>query len=332
MRNILKQYKKNSLHTIDKRVHYYNFWDGQTADEIWFSGFLKSRGFLDKYPKAQFAFFSTLGNINILRIDTLQHLLNIFGSKRIRFFFNGENNHHPYFTPYLHNLLDHKSIDLSLGFDYTIDPRYIRFPLWILEMFSPESSAEDIKNICNKLSHQRPDHERNRFCALVSGASTMLGTESMEMRKQIVESLNTIATVDCAGKLLHNTDELKTKFNDNKAEFLKQYKFYICPENASVEGYVTEKIFHAIGSGCIPIYWGSNNNPEPDVLNHDAILFWNNDDNHNNDLLMKQIGELQRNDNLYREFFEQPRLKDNAWEVVAGYFERLEQHLNDILK
>ena len=327
-----KIFKYKPLTTDKNRIRYYNFWDGQLADEIWFTGFLQKRGFLNKYSKVHFDFFSTLGNIDIFRIDTLLHLMNVGKRKRVRIFFNGENNHHPYFAPYVHNLLDHKSIDLSLGFDYTVDPRYLRFPLWILEMFPPESSTEDIKNICNKLSHQRLDHGRNRFCALISGASTMLGTESMEMRRQIVEILNTIATVDCAGKLLHNTDELKTKYNDNKAEFLKQYKFYICPENASVEGYVTEKVFHAIGSGCIPIYWGSNNNPEPDVLNHDAILFWNNDDNHNNDLLMKQIGELQRNDNLYREFLEQPRLKDNAWEVVAGYFERLEQHLNDILK
>lgn len=330
MRNLLKQYKQHSLHTIDKRVNYYNFWDGQTADEIWFTGFLKNRGFLEKYSKARFSFFSTLGDINILRIDTLQHLLNIWGSKRIRIFFNGENNHHPIFKAYEHNMLDYRSINLSLGFDYIDNPRYLRFPLWILEMFPPESTEKDIKHICDNLSRQHWDPTtRYRFCALVSGTSSWLGTKSMEMRTQMVNQLNTIATVDCAGKLLHNTDELRDRFNDNKTEFLKHYKFYICPENASVEGYVTEKVFHAIGSGCIPIYWGSNNNPEPDVLNHDAILFWNPDSD--NSALLQQIEELQNNPDRYREFYEQPRLQPDAWQVVAGYFERLEQHLNDIL-
>ena len=158
----------------------------------------------------------------------------------------------------------------------------------------------------------------------------MLGTESMEMRKQMVESLNAIDTVDCAGKLLHNTDELKTKFNDNKAEFLKQYRFYICPENASVEGYVTEKVFHCIGSGCIPIYWGANGNPEPDVLNHDAILFWNPDGD--NSALLQKIADLQRNPQQYKDFFEQPRLKDDAWQVVANYFAELEKRLHNLLR
>ncbi len=146
----------------------------------------------------------------------------------------------------------------------------------------------------------------------------------------MVEELNAICPVDCAGKLLHNTDELRTRFNDNKAEFLKQYKFYICPENASVEGYVTEKVFHSIGSGCVPIYWGANNNPEPDVLNHDVILFWNPDVN--NEALLKQISELEDNPTLYRVFFEQPRLKEDAWQVVVNYFNSLEQHLNNLFK
>lgn len=321
----IKQWR-NALVSSDGRVHYYNFWDKQPADEIWFTGFLKSRGIIERNPKAHFAFFSTLGNIHLLRFDELIHPF----ADRKRVFFTGENVHYPVFDDYRHNLLDHKSINLSLGFDYEDDSRYLRFPIWILEMFPPQSSVDDIKRICDQLSHQRLDADRTRFCALVSGTSTWLGTESMEMRTNMVKQLNTIAPVDCAGKLLHNTDDLKTRFGDNKAEFLKQYKFYICPENASVDGYVTEKVFHAIGSGCIPIYWGACSNPEPDVINHDAILFWNPDGD--NSALLKQITELEGNPALYREFFEQPRLKPDAWQVVAGHFERLEQKLNRLFK
>ena len=320
----IKQWR-NALVSSVGRVYYYNFWDKQPADEIWFTGFLKSRGFFEKYPRAHFAFFSTLGDAHLLRIDELLHP---FGNNRKRIFFNGENNHHPIFTPYRHNLLNHRSIDLSLGFDYTNDPRYLRFPLWLLEMFPPQSTTDEIKQICDSLSHQKLDDTRNRFCALVSGTSTWLGTESLEMRTNIVQQLNTISPIDCAGKLLHNTDELKERFGDNKAEYLKQYRFYICPENASVEGYVTEKVFHCIGSGCIPIYWGASSNPEPDVLNHDAILFWNKDGD--NTALLKQIAELEGSPTLYREFFEQPRLKPDAWQVVAEYFNNLEKRLNDL--
>lgn len=326
LRTLYRRYR-NPLTSTDGHILYYNWWNKQPADEIWFTGFLQKRGFLERYPKTRFVFFSSLGNLNLLRLDTIIHPC-IRNRKRL--YFNGENNHYPGFAPYKDNLLDYCEIELSLGFDYTNDPRYLRFPLWLLEMFPANSTTEDIKRICNHLSLQQWDPSvRNRFCALVSG-NRGPNDPGAQRRTRLVESLNTIATVDCAGKLLHNTDELKTKYNDNKAEFLKQYKFYICPENASEEGYVTEKVFHAIGSGCIPIYWGATGNPESDVLNHDAILFWNPDGN--NEALLKQIEELQNNPTHYSEFFEQPRLKDNAWEVVAGYFESLEQRLNNLFK
>ena len=325
LRTLYRRYC-NPLHSSDGHILYYNWWNKQTADEIWFTSFLQKRGFLDRYQKARFVFFSSLGNLNILRVDALTHP---FSHNRKRVYFNGENNHHPNFASYLHNLLDHRSIDLSLGFDYTDNPRYLRFPLWILEMFPPESTEQDIRRICDQLRHQQWDASvRSRFCALVSG-NRGPDDPGAQRRTRLVESLNSIASVDCAGKLLHNTDELKNNYNDNKAEFLKQYKFYICPENASVEGYVTEKVFHAIGSGCIPIYWGANGNPEPDVLNRDAILFW--DPDGDNSTLLRQIAELQNNDRTYREFFEQPRLKADAWQVVAGYFERLEKRIAELL-
>ncbi len=317
---------RNPLSSSDGRIDYYNWWNKQPADEVWFTTYLQKRGFLNRPQDPHFVFYSSLGSINLLRIE---QLLSWCKHRRIRIYFNGENNHHPNFAPYLHNLLDHRSIDLSLGFDYTDDPRYMRFPLWILEMFPPESTEEDIRRICDQLSHQQLEASRSRFCALVSGNRGPDDPGAI-LRSNMVQQLNAIAPVDCAGKLLHNTDELKTKFNDNKAEFLKQYRFYICPENASVEGYVTEKLFHCIGSGCIPIYWGANGNPEPDILNRDAILFWNPDGD--NSALLQQISDLQRNPQQYKDFFEQPRLKDDAWQVVANYFAELEKRLHNLLR
>ena len=325
LRTLYRRYR-NPLASTDGHILYYNWWNKQPADEVWFTTYLQKRGFLDRYPKAHFVFYSSLGSINLLRIE---QLLSWYKRNRIRVYFNGENNHYPGFIDYKDNLLDHKAIDLSLGFDYTDDPRYMRFPLWILEMFPPESTEKDIRRICDQLSHQHLEASRNRFCALVSG-NRGPNDPGAQRRTRLVECLITIAPVDCAGKLLHNTDELKTKYNDNKAEFLKQYRFYICPENASVEGYVTEKLFHCIGSGCLPIYWGANGNPEPDILNRDAILFWN--PNGDNIALLKQIAELQNNPARYREFYEQPRLRDDAWHVVANYFDNLERHLDGLFR
>lgn len=308
-------------------VEYFNFWDGQSADEIWFTSFLKGRGLFNQFPKERFAFFSTLGNIKVVKADSRRHL---FAKHRRRIFFTGENVHYDAFKDYQNNLLDNSHVELSLGFDLIDNPRYLRFPLWILEMFPADATTDVIKQRCEQLSHQKLNDGRSCFCAMVSGTSTLFGTESLDMRRDMVNSLNTISNVDCAGRFLHNTDDLQVLFNDDKAEFLKRYKFFICPENTSVEGYVTEKVFHSIGSGCIPIYRGSLNNPEPDVLNHNAILFWEKDAD--NSQLIQKVSELWQNPVRYKEFFEQPRLQPNAWEVVAHYFDSLEQKLHEICR
>ena len=46
---------------------------------------------------------------------------------------------------------------------------------------------------------------------------------------------------------------------DDKAQIFTKYKFGIVYENASVPGYVTEKIFDCLRSNCIPIYLGAPN-------------------------------------------------------------------------
>lgn len=45
----------------------------------------------------------------------------------------------------------------------------------------------------------------------------------------------------------------------SKKEILQNYKFSICYENCSSNGYITEKIFDSFFSGCVPIYLGAPN-------------------------------------------------------------------------
>ena len=44
-----------------------------------------------------------------------------------------------------------------------------------------------------------------------------------------------------------------------KKDTLERYKFSICYENATSNGYVTEKIFDSFFAGCVPIYLGAPN-------------------------------------------------------------------------
>ena len=45
----------------------------------------------------------------------------------------------------------------------------------------------------------------------------------------------------------------------NKESILKNYKFCLVIENMSDYSFITEKIFHAINAGCVPVYYGAPN-------------------------------------------------------------------------
>ena len=46
------------------------------------------------------------------------------------------------------------------------------------------------------------------------------------------------------------------RIDSSKYEIASKYIFYLAFENSLYPGYVTEKLFHAYRSGCIPLYWG----------------------------------------------------------------------------
>jgi alpha(1,3/1,4) fucosyltransferase len=46
----------------------------------------------------------------------------------------------------------------------------------------------------------------------------------------------------------------------HKLLLLKNYKFYLCYENMNgMKGHISERIFDAFFSGCVPVYWGASN-------------------------------------------------------------------------
>lgn len=241
-------------------------------------------------------------------------------------FYTVENVHVPYshWQKYEDLLLDHKSIDLSLGYDFISHEKYLRLPYWIMTNFKPDADYGLIKQTCDGLNKPKIDlPTRSRFCSFICRY------DYFGNRRIIYDQIRQVDHIDCDGLFMHNNDSLKIKFNDQKRDYLKEYKFNLCPENSNSNGYVTEKIFDAIYSGCIPIYWGSENNPEPEILNHKAILFFNQDSE--NTGLLEKLKNLNDNHKLYKDFAEQNRLKENAHEVIFEIVDKLEKKLKEII-
>jgi hypothetical protein len=93
---------------------------------------------------------------------------------------------------------------------------------------------------------------------------------------------------------------------------------------------VTEKIFEAIYSGCIPIYWGSNNNPEPNILNQNAIILINNEDSDIKEVQF--VKKLNLNNKEYFEFAQQNRLTDDAADQIYAIYIDFERKIREIIK
>lgn len=256
-KHFLKQQVNNYRYNFGSNIKYYNFWKGEKPEEIWFSRFINSRN-LEHRKKIYF--FSVLGDMNNIHLR----------KGKTNIFFSGENMYSDRFASY-RAFCEKQHFDLYIDFTYYVNKNSIRFPLWLMYMFKPEADYNDIKTRVEQLRYPKFEG-RQRFCSLVASH------DFNGIRGKMFDTLSSIDKVVSAGIFRNNSDELHSVLPDNKHDFIKQFKFNICPENSNHHLYVTEKIFQAIDAGCIPLYWGGDNSPECNILNKDAILFWNEDD------------------------------------------------------
>ena len=91
-----------------------------------------------------------------------------------------------------------------------------------------------------------------------------------------------------------------------------------------------KKVFEAISSGCIPVYWGSLNDPEPGILNKDAIFLWNMGGDNSKSIQM--IEDLVLHPKMLDEFMRQPRLVEGAEEKIVSMIQGLEEKIGGLFK
>lgn len=303
---IVRQLKMNQ----GRQIQFYNFWQ-QPLDEMYWSRWFKARPeLLCNKPNLKVGMFSVFGNRDVINHTDCD----------INIFYSAENLKSEPYWRYSDSFLAERKIGLSMGFDYFEHERYCRFPNWMDVFFVVQS---DIPRVCNQLRY--PDiSNKTRFAALVSSH------DRNGLRTNIMDMLEGIGRVSCPGKYHHNDDSLQNQFGDDKMAYLNQFHFNICPENSNAMGYVTEKVFQSIASGCVPIYWGSCNRPELEVLNQDAIIFWN--PNGDNTASLRLIEDLVRSPMMMQEFLSQPRLLPTAEEYISDAMSRIEHRIKTIIE
>ena len=304
-------YNQQCADNFGKQIQLWNWWEEEKT-AYWLQKFIEQQGLL-KGSKKTVALCSVFGERDILeRVNA-----------DVKIFFSGENLHNSSHAQYADYMLSgKKTFDMGVGFDEFDDDIYMRFPLWMIYMFGPFVDEKSIRERCAQLRYPEVGR-REKFACMIARA------DISGIRKDMYNAISVISSVDCPSDLFHNDETLVTTYKDDKVAYMQQYQYNICPENSNARDYITEKVFEAITAGCIPIYWGSYNEPEPKILNPEAIIFWNKDDEGKK--AVEQIKELCANPKQMEAFMKQPRLLSGAEEEILRMMTELHNRLKALL-
>lgn len=308
--------------TDNGKIRYYN-WRSQFSTRTLlddFNGFCNREWFTRylnyKFPDENY-------KINFIGPFERHHTLNWpMNGKKV--FYSGEDLNHRFlemkekFDMYA---LDY--VDLALGHDLIDNEKYLRFPFWAWYQFPPEITEETIENSIDLWNSA--NYKKTRDVVNISSH------DNWNSRTIISNDVEKIVEIAYAGKWRNNTDELWNKYNNKKLEYIKQFKFNICPENVMSKGYVTEKIFDSIKADCIPLYAGGKDYMEPKVLNHNAILRWNIGENVDNSDTIEFFRNLYSDKKTYDEFKDQNILLDSSKKYIIKLFSNLEKHFERLI-
>lgn len=192
---------------------------------------------------------------------------------------------------------------LAFSFDYEENDRCLRLPLYAVAVYEEETM--------DRLLHKQATPREN-FCSfMVSNLHQGFGARH---RVDFFNKLHACRKVMSSGRSLRNVDYSHLgdahgvdDWRRWKGAILERQKpkFMITFENERQSGYTTEKITDAMVHGILPIYWG---NPEiARDFNRNSIVWA--DDFPNLDELTEYVLFLDRDEEAYRDLWQQPWLK-----------------------
>lgn len=260
--------------------------------------------------KIHFAdFWKDFDQENNFLVDALKDNFNLVIDERnpdLLLCSNFGNSHFEYDTVKLHYTGENIAPDFNL-FDYSIghhklnyDDRYLRWPFW-------RTSNDIINRIQNRRKIDESELATKKFCNFIYSNS-----QADPIRDRFFHALNKIKPVDSLGRHLKNTKgDITPRKNSNwqygKIQVLHNYKFTICFENSSVNGYTTEKLIDAHMGQTVPIYWGNPSIEEN--INPDALIII--DDERNFDKIIDKILHIDGDNKSYLKMVNEPLFLNN---------------------
>ena len=199
------------------------------------------------------------------------------------------------------------------------------------------SLSKHYPEYCQTLKEFR-NTDKSRFCNFIYSNYDKKFPGAVK-RADFCQSLMKYKKIDCAGRVMQNTDELKrldkniihdkqySSIVDAKLKYMSKYKFTIAFENQSYPDYVTEKILHPLLVGSIPIYWGC-----PQVAQmFNPAAFINCHDYSSLDEVVSRVQEIDNNHELYLKYANAPPFLPDSlmYNFTPG---KIQAELNKIIR
>ena len=197
---------------------------------------------------------------------------------------------------------DMRLYDWAFSFDYDEElrhPRHLRLPNYVRngagrDLIKPTGQAADILS------------GKTRFCNFIFH-------NDAEPRNGFFDRLSAYRHVDAPGRCRNNMAPIgdfatptesrhASGYQRAKIPFMSPYKFSIAFENASYPGYTTEKLYHAMLAGTLPIDWG---NPLV-ARDFNPRSFVNAADYPSLDAVIDRVKAIDHDDELYRRYMREP--------------------------
>ncbi|MBP2682129.1 MAG: putative biosynthesis related glycosyltransferase [Deltaproteobacteria bacterium] len=194
---------------------------------------------------------------------------------------------------------DFEVCDYAVTCFYIDDPRHLRLPCYVTG--SGAAPADLLKTPGEVDAVARSER---KFCSFII---TNDNRRKAGRRIDFFHKLGRYKWVDSAGRALNNIGEALPLGTRIKRDFNAGYKFHLCFENRSLDGYTTEKLVDAMWARCIPIYWG---NPlVGKEFNKRSFLHRN--DYGSDEEFIEKIVEIDRDEGKYRAMLAEPYFPDD---------------------
>ena len=257
--------------------------------------------------------------------QSLKQIQRYSKEKYFKILFVGENTkRHPY-TIFDDVDILKKEFHVILSLSRCEDANCFRIPNWVYYYDFHLKEKSNMYNFIKFCIHNdwythldmKSVEERIKGCSMV--AKSDIGGR----RTMFVNMCKENDIVVKSPSSLCNNDKPIGKKPIDKYNYIKQYVFNICPENSFNDGYCTEKLFQAIVSGCIPIYWGDPENET--FFNKKRIIYCENAECNNFKNYVMYLKRLLNNPEELRQLYQEPLFHKNALIEIDKYIDKFDK-------